>query len=111
MKINVSTPWYPDASLGHVYSGVFVKNQVSALREFGLDVKVSVPKIYHHPYKYVPSSLRNTLFKVAEKDSRSALRQDGEVVFIPCIVPNRVSMQGRVRSIQQGLLLNSRLVC
>ena len=33
MKVNVVSPWYPDKSLGQVYSGAFVQKQVLALRK------------------------------------------------------------------------------
>ena len=110
MKVNVVSPWYPDKSLGQVYSGAFVQKQVLALRESGLEVSVEVPKIYRHPYRDVPASIDNALLDMAKLRKESVFRTASEATIIPSPVPKRSSMLQRVKSIEKYLKLKRSVV-
>jgi len=110
MKVNVVSPWYPDRSLGQVYSGAFVQKQVQALQKSGVEVSVEVPKIYRHPYRTVPASIDNALLSMAKLKKERVFREVGEATIIPSAVPKRSSMLQRVKSIERYLKLKRSII-
>ena len=93
MKINVVTPWYPDDT--SVYLGVFVAQQVAALRRRGIEVVVEVPQIYPAPSGPLPVEVVETMRRLAERDPDSIYRRSGDTTWIPSPVPSRSGYSGR----------------
>lgn len=93
MKINVITPWYPDDT--SIYLGVFVAQQVAALRNRGHEVVVEVPQIYPAPAGQVPAEVRETMQRLAEREPEAVYRRSGGTTWIPSPVPSRSGYSGR----------------
>ena len=105
MKINVLTPWYPDESLGHTYSGIFVKRQVEALESSGYDINVEIPKLYKHPARSVPTQIMNQLTKLAQDKPSGVFRRHNGSSIVPTPIPARASMLQKASSIKETLKL------
>jgi len=107
MRVNVVTPWYPSAA--HPYSGVFVRQQVEALRRLGVDVEVEVPEVFPAPEGTVPPQVMGAMSSLAESDPRAAFPRDGSVTRVPAPIPSRIGALGRARAFEELLRLRRRV--
>jgi glycosyltransferase involved in cell wall biosynthesis len=103
MKVQVITPWYPDAA--SVYLGVFVEQQVHALRAQGVEVDVEVPHLYPARRGPIPTHLIDAIRQLAERDPYAMFRSAGATTWIPSPVPARSGYAGRSDAFRMGLSL------
>lgn len=103
MRIDVVTPWYP--SPAHPYRGVFVSQQVAALRRLGADVEVEIPEVFPAPPGPIPRQVLGTLKSLAEIDPAAAFPREGSVTRVPAPVPSGIGPLGRARSFEEFLRL------
>jgi glycosyltransferase involved in cell wall biosynthesis len=101
MKVQVVTPWYPDAA--SVYLGIFVEQQVHALRALGLEVDVEVPHLYAARRGPIPTQLIEAMRTLAERDPAALFRSEGATTWIPSPVPPRSGYAGRSDSFRMAL--------
>lgn len=103
MRVNVVTPWYP--STAHPYTGVFVEQQVKALRRLGASVEVEVPEIFPAPRGPVPRQVVDAMASLASSNPRALFGQEGFVTRVPSPVPSQSGALGRARAFEDGLRL------
>ncbi len=108
MKIQVVTPWYPGPY--HPYRGVFVENQVKALRANGIDVAVEVPTIFPAPKGEVPPLIWDAADQLAMKNPDLIFPSIGDATQIPCPVPSVSGISGRFTSISNGLKMKRKYI-
>lgn len=108
MKIDVVTPWYPDQA--SVFLGVFVQQQVTALRGKGHDVKVEVPQIFPGPPGPTPAAVREAMHRHATRDVGAVYPTVDGATWIPCPVPARSGFSGRADAFATGLAAKRRLL-
>ena len=101
LKVQIITPWYPSSY--HPYRGIFVKNQVRALREIGVDVAVEVPTIFPAPRGPVPPLVWNGADQLAMQNPDLIFPTIGDAIQIPCPVPSGSGIPGRFTSFSNGL--------
>lgn len=101
MKIDVVTPWYPDTA--SVFLGVFVQQQVLALRRSGHEVRVEVPQIFPGPPGPTPVEVREAMRRRAEHDVESIYPSVDGATWIPCPVPARSGFSGRTAAFADGI--------
>lgn len=105
VRVNVLTPWYPDADLGHMYSGIFVHQQVKALQNKGIDVSVEVPKRHKHYVKEIPRGLFTEIENLAFQNPESFFRYSHGASYVPYLTTARASMVEQVSSMERALAL------
>ena len=108
MKVQIITPWYPSAS--QPYKGVFVANQVSGLRESGIDVAVEVPQIFPAPRGPIPQAVWDGAEKLADQSPELVFPLIGDATHIPCPVPSRSGIPGRCRSFANGIKMKRKYI-
>ncbi|HJM37740.1 MAG: glycosyltransferase family 4 protein [Acidimicrobiales bacterium] len=110
VKVNILTPWYPDAGLGHLYSGVFVHQQVKALQSNGVDVSIEVPKCHKHYEKVTLGGLFTEIEKLASLNPESIFRTNQGALIIPYLTTERASMAEQVSSIERALYMKRKVL-
>ncbi len=103
MRVDVVTPWYP--SPAHPYTGVFVQQQVEALRRLGVNVEVEVPEIFPAPRGPVPGQVIEAMSSLAHSNPRALFSQEDSVTRVPAPVPSRIGALGRARAFEESLRL------
>ena len=103
MRVNVVTPWYPDYASS--YSGVFVRQQVDALRSLGAQVFVEVPLVYPAPSGPVPQQVKVAMRRLAESGADNLFPSDGSTTWIPSPVPSKSGYAGRTKSFASSISL------
>lgn len=94
MRVNVVTPWYPDYASR--YSGIFVHQQVAALRNAGVAVTVEVPSIFPAPPGPIPPTVTAAMRELAAERADALYATEDSVTWIPAPVPSRSGSHGRV---------------
>lgn len=108
MKIDVVTPWYPDRA--SVFLGVFVQQQVIALRSQGHKVNVEVPQIFPGPPGPTPAAVHEAMQRHAIRDVDALYPTTDGATWIPCPVPARSGFSGRTDAFATGLAAKRRLL-
>jgi len=108
MKIDVVTPWYPDYA--SVFLGVFVQQQVIALRGQGHEVNVEVPQIFPGPPGPTPAAVHEAIHRHATRDVDAIYPTIDGATWIPCPVPARSGFSGRADAFAAGLAAKRRLL-
>ena len=103
MKIRVVTPWYPDYF--SVSSGIFVAQQVTALRRLGHQVAVDVLQIFPAPAGPIPESVVGAMRALAGASLDAMFPTSEGVTFIPAPVPARGGPMGRARAMSAALAM------
>jgi glycogen(starch) synthase len=103
VKVNVVTPWYPDYA--SYYSGVFVKQQVDALRASGVSVSVEVPLIYPAPPGAIPAEVGTAMRRLAEANPHGLFASEDFTTWIPSPVPARSGYVGRTEAFVANISL------
>lgn len=94
LRVQVVTPWYPDYA--SVYRGVFVEQQVRALRQTGLSVDVEVPLVFPAPTGPLPNSIVGAIKDLGSADPSSIYPTVDGVTWIPTPVASRSGYARRV---------------
>lgn len=102
MKVNVVTPWYPDYA--SAYSGIFVKQQVDALRKAGIDVSVEVPQIFPAPAGEIPTRVTAAMKHLADLNPENIYFSVEEARWIPSPVPSHSGYVGRSDAFAASIL-------
>lgn len=106
MRVNIVTPWYPSGA--HPYTGVFVLQQVEALRRLGAVVEVEVPEVFPAPRGPVPQQVMDAMSSLARSSPRAIFRREGSVTRVPAPVPSQIGALGRARAFEESLRLRRR---
>lgn len=101
MRIRVITPWYPDYF--SVSSGIFVAQQVDALRNLGHEVSVDVLQIFPAPAGPIPAAVSDAMRALAHHSLDAMFPTAQGVTRIPTPVPARGGPLGRARAMAQSL--------
>lgn len=101
MKIDVVSPWYPDDA--SVFLGVFVQQQVKALRAAGVAIAVEVPQIFPAPPGPVPENVFAAMEARASNDPDAVYPRRDAATWIPCPVPARSGFAGRTQAFRSGI--------
>lgn len=101
MRVRVVSPWYPD--LSSAYSGIFVKKQVDALKQFGHQLFVDNPELYPAPAGQIPERVWGAIEELAAEDFEAAFATNAEAVKVPTPVPTGAGFLGRAESFQRSL--------
>lgn len=101
MKVCVVTPWYPDRA--HPFSGIFVRQQVDALRARGVEVEVEVAMTHPVPAGVRTRRAARAIDRLAASDPRAVYGTDDGLSVIPTLTPPRVGYAGRARAFADAL--------
>lgn len=96
MKVRVVSPWYPDYASPH--SGIFVAQQVTALKQAGYDISVEVPQIFPAPPGIIPAGVTSAMRSLAAQSIGAMFPTNGQTTYIPTPVPTRGGPLGRARA-------------
>ena len=108
MRVNVVTPWYPDRT--SVYLGVFVAQQVEALRRRGIEVDVEVPHLYPAPPGPIPAEVVDAMRCLADRDPGLIYPQEAGTTWIPAPVPSRSGYAGRATAFAAAIAEKRRVM-
>lgn len=108
MRIDVVTPWYPDHA--SVFLGVFVQQQVTALRSKGHDVNVEVAQIFPGPPGPIPPAVHEAMHRHAAQDVDAVYPTVDGATWIPCPVPARSGFAGRADAFAAGIAAKRRFL-
>lgn len=108
MNIHVVTPWYPDEY--SAYSGVFVKQQVSALVDVGHNVTLEHLEIFPAPDGAIPDEVWSAMSDLALRDWTAVYPTREFVTKVPTPVPSRSGPLGRATAYQQSLALKRKIL-
>lgn len=103
MRVDVVSPWYPDAA--RPYAGAFVAAQVDALRHRGHEVSVEVPLLYPAPRGNIPPPVRAAIDRLAAERPEAMFNNDGDICYVPSLVPTGSSQLARANVFASSLQL------
>ena len=101
MKVCVVTPWYPDRL--HSFSGIFVRQQVDALRDAGVEVEVEVAMRHSLPAGHSANAALKSLDRLASRDCSAVYGPDPSVSYIPSLEAPAIGFAGRAEAFAKGL--------
>lgn len=103
MRVRFVSPWYPDYARAH--SGIFVANQVDALRDAGHEVTVETPQIFPAPPGPIPGAVIRSMRALATHSRDAMFAESGGVTYVPTPVPARGGYMGRALAMSDALSL------
>jgi glycogen(starch) synthase len=93
-----------------IYSGVFVKDQVDALEDLGVDVEVEVPTIYPAPPGPVPANIFEAMRELAFEGADRVFHRSEKTTWVPSPVPARSGAMGRAHAFATCLAMKRQAV-
>ena len=101
MRVCVVTPWYPDRV--HPFSGVFVRQQVDALRRAGATVEVEVLMLHPAPPATDLGPAHAAIEKIAAHSPRSVYGDEPLTSVIPTLTSPAIGYAGRAEAFRHAL--------
>lgn len=106
MRVCVVTPWYPDRA--NPFAGIFVQQQVEALRGAGAEVDVEVVMEHPAPPDRNYRQAEAALDRLASRDAAAVYGDSRSTSWIPTITPPAIGYAGRAEAFARALSVKRR---